>query len=345
MTRYLVTGGAGFIGSHFLHQLLEQDPNTSVVNLDLLTYAGNPENVSDLTQDSRYQFVHGDICDRELVDRLMKEADVVVHFAAETFVDRSIYGAESFIRTDVLGTFVLLETARKYSIQKFVHISTDEVYGACPSGSFQEEDTLQPTNPYAASKAGADRLAYSFYKTYELPVVITRCSNNFGPKQYPEKLIPLFITNALQNMPLPVYGDGLQIRDWLYVTDHCSAILLLLKKGKAGEVYNIGSGSETTNLAITEMILRHLNRPTSLIRHVNDRPGHDRRYSLNFDKLRALGWAPSFTLENRLKATIDWYVENQEWWQKIREKQKEFQEFYKKHYSTIGEKSWQIRPS
>ena len=345
MTRYLVTGGAGFIGSHFLHALLEQDPNATVVNLDLLTYAGNPENVADLSSNSRYRFVQGDICDREIVDLLMSETDVVVHFAAESFVDRSIYGAESFIRTDVLGTFVLLETARKYSIQRFIHISTDEVYGACPSGEFQEEDTLKPTNPYSASKAGADRLAYSFYKTYGLPVLITRASNNYGPRQYPEKLIPLFITNALQNVPLPVYGDGLQIRDWLFVTDHCSAILLLLKEGKTGEVYNIGSGFETTNLAITEMILKHLNRPSSLIRHVNDRPGHDRRYSMNSEKLRSLGWKPSFGLEEGLKGTVEWYVQNPDWWQKIRERQEEFQEFYKKHYTTIGEKAWQIRPS
>jgi dTDP-glucose 4,6-dehydratase len=345
MTRYLVTGGAGFIGSHFLHALLEQDPTASAVNLDLLTYAGNPENIADLSSNTRYRFVKGDICDRELVDQLMSETDVVVHFAAESFVDRSIYGAESFIRTDVFGTFVLLETARKYSLQKFIHISTDEVYGACPSGTFHEEDTLKPTNPYSASKAGADRLAYSFYKTYGLPVLITRASNNYGPKQYPEKLIPLFITNALQHVPLPVYGDGLQIRDWLFVADHCSAILLLLKEGKTGEVYNIGSGFEITNLAITEMILKHLNRPSSLIRHVNDRPGHDRRYSMNSDKLRSLGWNPSTGLEEGLKATVEWYVQNPDWWRKIRERQKEFQEFYEKHYTTIGEKSWQIRPS
>jgi len=345
MRRYLVTGGAGFIGSHFLHALLEKETDASVTNLDLLTYAGNPENVADLAGSSRYRFVHGDICDRELVDRLMSETDVVVHFAAESFVDRSIYGAENFIHTDVFGTFVLLEAARKYSIQKFIHISTDEVYGTCASGSFDEEETLKPTNPYSASKAGADRLAYSFFKTYDLPVIITRASNNYGPKQYPEKLIPLFITNALQNVPLPVYGDGMQLRDWLHVSDHCSAVLLLLKEGIAGEVYNIGSGFEVPNLKITEMILQTLKQPSSLIQHVHDRPGHDRRYSMNTQKLRALGWQSSWSLEDGLKATIEWYVQNPDWWQQIRERQKEFQEFYKKHYGTIGEKSWQIRPS
>jgi dTDP-glucose 4,6-dehydratase len=345
MTRYLVTGGAGFIGSHFLHQLLEQDADASVVNLDLLTYAGNPENVEDLKVDHRYQFVHGDICDRDLVDRLMRDTDVVVHFAAESFVDRSIYGAENFIRTDVLGTFVLLECARKYDVRRFIHISTDEVYGACHGGSFHEEDALKPTNPYAASKAGADRLAYSFFKTYDLPVIITRASNNYGPRQYPEKLIPLFVTNALQDAPLPVYGDGMQVRDWLHVSDHCKAVLLLLKEGTPGEVYNIGSGSEVPNLRITEMILQFLEKPASLIRHVNDRPGHDRRYSMKCEKLRNLGWSPSINLTQGLQGTVQWYVQNQDWWRRIRERQKEFQEFFNKHYGTISEKTWQIRPS
>ena len=345
MTRYLITGGAGFIGSHFVHAVLENDPEANLVNLDLLTYAGNPENLADLNGNSRYTFVHGDICDRELVDRLMAQTDVVVHFAAESFVDRSIYGADSFIRTDVYGTFVLLEMARKHSIQKFIHISTDEVYGDCPSGSFEESSALNPTNPYAASKAGADRLAYSFYKTYDLPVIITRSSNNYGPNQYPEKLIPLFITNAIQDIELPVYGDGKQIRDWLFVRDHCSAILLLLKSGKAGEVYNISAGSEVTNLQITDMVLNSLGKPASLIRHVIDRPGHDRRYSIHSEKLRSLGWKPAQNLESGLKKTIEWYTANPTWWQKIREHQGEYREFYKKHYGNIGERPWQIRPS
>ena len=231
--RYLVTGGAGFIGSHFVHALLDGEPDAQVVNLDLLTYAGNPENLQDLRQDTRHRFVKGDICDRDVVDGLMAETDAVIHFAAESFVDRSIYSAESFIRTDIYGTFVLLETARKYGIRRFLHISTDEVYGSVASGSFSENDNVMPTNPYAASKAGADRLAYSFHKTYDLPVIITRSCNNYGPNQYPEKLIPLFVTNAIENEKLPVYGDGNQVRDWLYVRDHCSALLFLLKQGIA----------------------------------------------------------------------------------------------------------------
>ena len=345
MTRYLITGGAGFIGSHFVHALLESDPQAEVLNLDLLTYAGNPDNLTDLEGNARYRFVQGDICDRELVDRLMAETDAVVHFAAESFVDRSIYGADTFIRTDVYGTFVLLEMARKHTIQKFIHVSTDEVYGDCPAGSFHEEAALHPTNPYAASKAGADRLAYSFFKTYDLPVTIVRASNNYGPNQYPEKLIPLFITNALQDIPLPVYGDGKQVRDWLYVQDHCAAILLLLKKGIGGEVYNISTGYEATNMQITDSILKVLGKPSSLIHHVTDRPGHDRRYSINSDKLRSLGWSPQQNLESGLEETIRWYKNNEGWWQKIRNKQAEYQEFYKKHYGTISEKSWQIRPS
>jgi dTDP-glucose 4,6-dehydratase len=345
MTRYFITGGAGFIGSHFVHAVLEKDPDATIVNLDLLTYAGNLENLADLEGNSRHRFVHGDICDRDLVDRIMAETDIVVHFAAESFVDRSIYGADTFIRTDVYGTFVLLEMARKHSIHKFIHISTDEVYGDCPSGSFEEKDALNPTNPYAASKAGADRLAYSFYKTYDLPVMITRSSNNYGPNQYPEKLIPLFITNALQNIPLPVYGDGKQVRDWLFVRDHCSAILLLLEKGNAGEVYNISTGHEVTNLEITEAVLKQLGKDHSLIRHVTDRPGHDRRYSIRSDKIRKLGWKPMQDLNSGLSKTMEWYQSNESWWRKIREKQAEYLEFYKKHYGTIAERSWQIRPS
>ena len=344
MTQYLITGGAGFIGSHFVHLLLQRDPDAKVVNLDLLTYAGNLDNLSDLAENPRYTFVHGDICDRALVDQLMSETDVVVHFAAESFVDRSIYGADDFIRTDVYGTFVLLEMARKHSIRKFIHISTDEVYGDCPTGSFTEMDALNPTNPYSASKAGADRLAYSFFKTYELPVIITRSSNNYGPNQYPEKLIPLFITNALRDIPLPVYGDGMQVRDWLFVRDHCNAILLLVEDGKPGEVYNISAGSEVTNMDITRTILTILEKPPSLIRHVTDRPGHDRRYSIGSKKIRDLGWVPSRDLQSGMEETIRWYRDHETWWQKIRDKQTEYKEFYKKHYDNISERSWQIRP-
>jgi dTDP-glucose 4,6-dehydratase len=339
-----VTGGAGFIGNHFVRLLLEKKPDAEVVNLDLLTYAGNPDNIADLKGNPRHSFIQGDICDRELVDQLMSRSDAVIHFAAESFVDRSIYNAEAFIRTDIYGTFVLLESARKYNIKKFLHISTDEVYGSCETGAFVESDNLMPTNPYAASKAGADRLAYSFHKTYGLPVIISRCCNNYGPRQYPEKLIPLFITNALQDMRLPVYGDGKQIRDWMHVLDHCRALLFLLDRGNDGEVYNVSAGQMCTNLEITEMILNRLQKPATLIQHVTDRPGHDRRYSLDCTKLLALGWSPEWSLADGLKSTIEWYRENTDWWKRIRDRQRDFQEFFQKHYSTIREGSWQIRP-
>jgi dTDP-glucose 4,6-dehydratase len=341
--RYLVTGGAGFIGSHFIHELLQQQPDARVINLDLLTYAGNLENLQDMMSNERYEFVKGDICDRELVKQLMSKTDAVIHFAAESFVDRSIYGADTFIRTDVYGTFVLLEAARTNNVQRFIHISTDEVYGSRETGSFKEDDPLMPTNPYSASKAGADRLAYSYFKTYELPVIITRSCNNYGPNQYPEKLIPLFITNAIQNEKVPVYGDGKQIRDWLYVRDHCSALLLLLEKGKIGEVYNISSHQDCTNMEITQRILAHLNKSDSLIQHVTDRPGHDRRYSIDNQKLTNLGWKPNWNLEEGLRNTIDWYKSNEGWWRRIRERQAEFKDFYARHYGTIAEGSWQIR--
>lgn len=342
--KFLVTGGAGFIGSHFVHALLEQRKDAQVTNLDLLTYAGNLDNLEDLKAEPRHRFVKGDICDRELVDQWMAETDVVIHFAAESFVDKSIYNAENFIRTDIYGTFVLLETARKYNIKRFIHISTDEVYGSCDSGSFTEAENLMPTNPYAASKAGADRLAFSFFKTYGLPVIITRSCNNYGPNQYPEKLIPLFITNAMQDLPVPVYGDGKQVRDWLYVRDHCSALLHLLEHGTAGEVYNISANQECPNMEITRGILESLNKPKSLIQYVTDRPGHDRRYSLDSTKLQATGWKPEWNLERGLKHTVDWYVKNRDWWERIRERQADFKKFYEQHYGTISEGSWQIRP-
>lgn len=342
--KYLVTGGAGFIGSHFVHELLEKQEDAHVVNLDLLTYAGNPDNLADLKDDPRHRFVQGDICDRELVDRLMAEVDMVVHFAAESFVDKSIYNAEHFIRTDIYGTFVLLETARKHGIKRFIHISTDEVYGSVEDGSFTEDDNVMPTNPYAASKAGADRLAFSFFKTYDLPVIITRSCNNYGPNQYPEKLIPLFITNAMQDLALPVYGDGKQVRDWLFVRDHCSALLFLLQSGTPGEVYNISANQECVNLEITQTILKTLNKPSSLIKHVTDRPGHDRRYSLDSSKLRKLGWKPVWDLQRGMSHTIEWYVSHRAWWEKIRERQVEFKKFYDQHYGTISEGAWQVRP-
>jgi len=330
MRTYLITGGAGFIGSNFIHYLLRNYDDVRVINLDKLTYAGNLDNLRDVENDPRYRFVKGDICDAEVVDPLVKEADVVINFAAESHVDRSIGKPDDFIRTDVYGTFVLLEAARKHGVEKFIQISTDEVYGSTLKGSFKETDPLMPSSPYSASKAGADRLAYSYYVTYGLPVVITRCSNNFGPYQYPEKLIPLFVTNALENKKLPIYGDGKNVRDWIFVEDHCHAIDVIFQKGKDGEVYNIGAGNEKTNLEITHFILDFLKKPRDLMTFVPDRLGHDRRYSLNWDKLKALGWTPRHSFEEAMEITIRWYVDNRWWWEKI--KSGEFLEYYKRHY-------------
>jgi len=330
MRTFLVTGGAGFIGSNFIHYLLDRYDDVRVINLDKLTYAGNLDNLRDIEKDPRYRFVKGDICDEDVVDPLMKEADVVVNFAAESHVDRSIGQPDDFIRTDVFGTFVLLEAARKHGVEKFVQISTDEVYGSTLGESFKETDPLMPSSPYSASKAGADRLAYSYFVTYKLPVLITRCSNNYGPYQYPEKLIPLFVTNAIENKNLPIYGDGKNVRDWIFVEDHCNAIDVVLQKGKDGEVYNIGAGNEKTNLEITEFILDFLNKPRDLMTFVPDRLGHDRRYSLNCEKLKSLGWQPAHSFEEGMEDTIRWYVDNRWWWEKI--KSGEFLEYYKRHY-------------
>ena len=330
MRTFLVTGGAGFIGSNFIHYLLDRYDDVRVINLDKLTYAGNLDNLRDIEKDPRYRFVKGDICDEDVVDPLMKEADVVVNFAAESHVDRSIGQPDDFIRTDVFGTFVLLEAARKHGVEKFVQISTDEVYGSTLGESFKETDPLMPSSPYSASKAGADRLAYSYFVTYKLPVLITRCSNNYGPYQYPEKLIPLFVTNAIENKNLPIYGDGKNVRDWIFVEDHCNAIDVVLQKGKDGEVYNIGAGNEKTNLEITEFILDFLNKPRDLMTFVPDRLGHDRRYSLNCEKLKSLGWQPAHSFEEGMENTIRWYVDNRWWWEKI--KSGEFLEYYKRHY-------------
>ncbi|MCD6374418.1 MAG: dTDP-glucose 4,6-dehydratase, partial [Caldisericaceae bacterium] len=298
-----------------------------------LTYAGNRENLADLEKDPRYLFYHGNICDEIVVDNLMSNVDAVVNFAAETHVDRSIHEAGSFIETDVKGTFVLLEAAKKYGIERFLHISTDEVYGSIENGSFKESDPLMPNSPYSASKAGGDLLVRSYFKTYGLPVLITRSSNNYGPYQYPEKLIPLFVTNAIDDQPLPLYGDGKNVRDWIYVEDNCAAIDLVLHKGELGEIYNIGGGNERENIYITNFILDYLGKPKSLIKPVADRPGHDRRYSVDTSKIRALGWEPKWNLDEGLKHTIDWYVENETWWRRIKEKQEEYKRFYEKHYA------------
>ena len=332
MDRYLITGGAGFIGSNFIHCLLRKYQDIKITNLDKLTYAGNLDNLKDIESDARYKFVKGDIKERALIKRLMKDIDVVVHFAAETHVDRSILEAGEFILTDVYGTYILLDEAKNSNIKLFIHISTDEVYGSIENGSFKEEDSLMPSSPYSASKAGGDRLTYSYFKTYNLPVIILRPSNNYGPYQYPEKVIPLFITNALEDKPLPIYGDGKNVRDWLYVEDCCEAIDLIINKGTAGEVYNVGASQEVPNIEMAHRILEILNKPASLIKFVKDRLGHDRRYSLNWDKLKKLGWQPKFDFNTGLEKTVEWYQENQQCWQKIKQKSKEYKNFYQTYY-------------
>jgi dTDP-glucose 4,6-dehydratase len=337
MIAVLVTGGSGFIGSNFVRYALKRYDNWRVVNLDKLTYAGNPANLKDVEEapetGSRYRFVRGDIADPEVVEALFAEEkfDYALNFAAETHVDRSIGDPGDFIQTDVYGTYVLLEAARKHGLQRFVQISTDEVYGSIEEGSFTEEDTLTPRNPYSASKAGADRLAYSYFSTYGLDTIVTRASNNYGPYQYPEKLIPLFVTNALEDLPLPLYGDGLNVRDWLHVEDHCSALDFVLLNGGAGEVYNIGGGNERTNAEITRIILETLGKPDSLVKHVEDRKGHDRRYSVSTEKIRTIGWEPQKDFAEGIVETVKWYETNRSWWEPI--KSGEYKEYYRKMYS------------
>jgi dTDP-glucose 4,6-dehydratase len=326
----LVTGGAGFIGSNFVHHLLSTY-DYHVVNLDALTYAGNLDNLRDIEGDARYRFVHGNICDAELVDSLMPEVDAVVNFAAESHVDRSLMEAGSFIKTDILGAYVLLEAARRHGVERFLHISTDEVYGEIAPGlSSLEEDPLRPRSPYAASKAGAEMQCRAFHETYGLPVVISRGSNNIGPYQHAEKAVPLFITNALTDQPIPLYGDGLQVRDWQYVADHCRALDLVLHRGVAGEVYNVGAGNERPNIEVLTAILDLLDKPRSLIRHIEDRPGHDRRYSLDSSKAHALGWTPQYAFEAALEKTVRWYVDNRRWWEKVRSG--DFRDYYDRLY-------------
>jgi len=336
--KILVTGGAGFIGSNFIKYVLSKYPHYKIVNLDKLTYAGNLDNLSDIKDNPNYQFIKGDICEKNLVERILENRiDVIVNFAAETHVDRSIYDPKIFVQTNVLGTQVLLESALKSKIERFVQISTDEVYGTLTNGSFTESSPLLPNSPYAASKASADLLTRSYHRTFGLAAVIARSTNNYGPYQFPEKLIPLFITNAFSDQELPLYGDGLYVRDWLYVEDHCRALDLVLHKGKIGEIYNISGNCEKANLEITELILKRLNKPKSLIKHVKDRPAHDRRYALDSTKIRGeLGWKPDTSLEKGLAETVDWYIANQKWWEKI--KSGEYLEYYQKHY-TFREKT------
>ena len=333
MADVLVTGGAGFIGSNFVRFALANHPDWRVTTLDKLTYAGRRENLHDVMTDPRHTFVHGDIADAAVSGPLVERSDLVVHFAAETHVDRSILAAGEFIKTDVEGTFVLLEAARRArNLRRFIQISTDEVYGSVASGASVETDELKPRNPYSASKAGADRLAYSYWATYEVPVIITRASNNYGPYQFPEKVIPLFVTNAIDDIPVPLYGDGRQIRDWLHVDDHCRAIDLLIDKGVSGEVYNIGGGNEVMNIDLTMKILSGLGKPQSLIKPVADRPGHDRRYCLDTTKLKAVGWTPQVPFETGLQKTIDWYRANEWWWRPIKEKDAAFRSYYQAQY-------------
>jgi len=317
-THVLVTGGAGFIGSNFVRYALAHHSDWHVTTLDALTYAGRRDTLHDVLYHPRHTFVHGNIMDAAVVAPLVAAAQIIVHFAAETHVDRSIRSAAAFLQTDVIGTFVLLDAARhNSSLQRFVQISTDEVYGSIASGASRETDALMPRNPYAASKAGADRLAYSYWATYGVPVIVTRASNNYGPYQFPEKLIPLFITHAIDGDSVPLYGDGLNIRDWLHVDDHCRAIDLLIARGHNGEIYNIGGGNEITNLDLTHRILAALSLPVSFIRPVADRLGHDRRYAVDTTKLRALGWQPERVFAAGLAATVDWYVREQWWWRSL----------------------------
>ncbi|PIR72379.1 MAG: dTDP-glucose 4,6-dehydratase [Candidatus Nealsonbacteria bacterium CG10_big_fil_rev_8_21_14_0_10_36_24] len=332
--KILITGGAGFIGSNFIRYIFKKHPDYKIINFDKLTYAGNLENLKDVEDNPDYKFVKGDICDKKIVDEVISEKpDAIINFAAESHVDRSISDPHSFLKTDMQGVITLLEIAKKYNIKRFIQISTDEVYGSINETSCAEKHPLNPSNPYSASKAAADLMVHSYFVTYKMPVLTVRSSNNFGPYQYPEKIIPLFITNLLEDKKVPLYGDGLNIRDWLYVLDNCEAIDLILDKGKEGEVYNVGGGNEKTNLEITRLILREMGKDESYIDYVEDRLGHDRRYSLDSSKIKeTLGWQPKYNFEQSLKKTIQWYRNNEWWWKKI--KSGEYLEYYKKQYET-----------
>jgi dTDP-glucose 4,6-dehydratase len=329
----LITGGAGFIGSNFVRYILQRYPDYRLVVFDILNYRGNLDNLADVTTDPRYAFIRGDIRDKQAVESVIRQHDIdtIVNFAAETHVDRSIMDADAFITTDVYGTYVLLEAANKHKLERLHLVSTDEVYGDVHQGSSVETDPLGGRSPYAASKAGGELLALAYWNTYGTPITITRGGNNIGPYQYPENVVPLFITNAIDDLPLPVYGDGLQRRPYQYVMDHCEGIDAVLHKGLVGEAYNVGPDTEPTNLEMTGKLLSLLGKSTSLIKHVADRPGHDRRYSLNCDKLKALGWTASHTFDQALEKTVRWYVENPAWWRKI--KSGEFKEYYRKQYA------------
>jgi dTDP-glucose 4,6-dehydratase len=336
MLPVLLTGGCGFIGSNCVRYLLETDPALTVINLDRLTYAGNLQNLADLAGHPRYRFVHGDICDREAVRAAARGGvSAIINFAAESHVDRSIHDSGPFVRTNVLGTQVLLDLARELKVPRYVQVSTDEVYGSLgPAGAFTEETPLAPNSPYAASKAAADLLVRSYVHTFGLPAVITRCSNNYGPYQFPEKLIPLFITNLQRNEPVPVYGDGQNVRDWIHVRDHCAAIDRVWRKGRVGEVYNIGGRCERTNLDLTHTLLDVMGKPRTLIRYVPDRPGHDRRYAIDCTKIeKELGWKPRVAFEQGLRETVRWYLEHADWVASIRTG--EYLKYYEKQYGPL----------
>jgi len=328
----LVTGGAGFIGSHFIRYILEKYSQCRILNLDNLTYAGNLDNLKDIEKNPRYEFIKGDIRDKKLVNGIFKKVQIVVHMAAETHVDRSIVDAGEFVLTDVFGTFVLLESLKKSNIEFFAHVSTDEVYGSTDADSFREGDAFNPSSPYAASKAGADHLVHSYHVTFGLPVITVRPSNNYGPYQFPEKFIPLFITNALDDKKLPLYGEGKNRRDWLFVRDNCRAIDCILRRGKIGEAYNVGAQEEKKNIEVAEKILELLGKPKSLIEFVKDRPGHDMRYFLDCKKIHSLGWKAEKEFFEGLQETVLWYEQNEDWWRKLKQKNREFKKFYRKYY-------------
>ncbi len=336
MRRVLVTGGCGFIGSNFIRLELATDPCLSIVNVDKLTYAGNLANLADLRDDPRYQFAQGDICDREFLSSLLQAGgiDAVVNFAAESHVDRSILDSSPFVQTNIVGTQTLLDCCRRHHVGRYLQVSTDEVYGSLgENGKFTEETPIAPNSPYSASKAAADLLVRAYVQTFEFPAIITRCSNNYGPYQFPEKLIPLFISNALQDQALPVYGTGLNVRDWIHVLDHCRGIGAALRRGRVGEVYNFGGNSELTNLDLTHALLEALGKPASLIRYVADRPGHDHRYAIDASKAkRELGWEPQTVFRDGLRQTIDWYLANPDWIARI--KSGEYRSFYEQQYGT-----------
>jgi dTDP-glucose 4,6-dehydratase len=334
MKNLLVTGGAGFIGSNFVHHILETYPGYRVVVFDKLTYAGNLDNLKDIERDTRYTFVHGDICDAEAVDRAIRDyrVDTIVNFAADTHVDRSLMDPGTFIQTDVYGTYVLLEAAKKYGVERYHQISTDEVYGQVLQGRSMEEDRLHTRSPYSASKAGGDLMCLAYFTSFGVPVTITRGSNNIGPYQYPEKVVPLFITNAIEDAPLPLYGDGSQMRDYQFVRDHCEGIDTVLRRGQPGQIYNLGTGVETRNIDMARLILKLLGKPESLIQPITDRPGHDRRYALDCSKIQGLGWSSRHTFDQAIDRTVRWYVDNEWWWRKIKSGA-HYEAYYQRQYA------------